>query len=55
VQKETVGEVRSHIPKFRVECRDAADRSGWGRMLLNFSLLSYMNFIVASKTGLKSD
>ncbi|KEH37084.1 S-adenosyl-L-methionine-dependent methyltransferase, putative [Medicago truncatula] len=30
VQKETVGEVRSHIPKFRVECRDAADRSGWG-------------------------
>ncbi|CAK8531448.1 unnamed protein product [Lathyrus sativus] len=30
VQKETVSEVRSHIPKFRVECRDAADRSGWG-------------------------
>lgn len=37
VQKETVGEVRSHIPKFRVECRDAADRSGWGRMLLKIS------------------
>jgi hypothetical protein len=55
VQKETVGEVRSHIPKFRVECRDAADRSGWGRMLLNISLLSYINFIVASKSGLKSD
>ncbi|KAI4338328.1 hypothetical protein L6164_016668 [Bauhinia variegata] len=30
IQRETVGEVRSHIPKFRVECRDAADRSGWG-------------------------
>ncbi|XP_016197845.1 uncharacterized protein LOC107638961 isoform X2 [Arachis ipaensis] len=30
VQRETVGEVRSHIPKFRVECRDAADRRGWG-------------------------
>ncbi|XP_020230802.1 uncharacterized protein LOC109811455 isoform X2 [Cajanus cajan] len=32
VQRETVGEVRSHIPKFRVECRDAADRSGWGHV-----------------------
>ncbi|XP_027338673.1 uncharacterized protein LOC113852559 [Abrus precatorius] len=32
VQRETVGEVRSHIPKFRVECRDAADRSGWGNV-----------------------
>ncbi|KAG5254276.1 NADH dehydrogenase [Salix suchowensis] len=30
IQKETVGEVRSHLSKFRVECRDAADRSGWG-------------------------
>ncbi|MED6205201.1 hypothetical protein PIB30_015764 [Stylosanthes scabra] len=30
VQRETVSEVRSHIPKFRVECRDAADRRGWG-------------------------
>ncbi|OVA00095.1 putative S-adenosyl-L-methionine-dependent methyltransferase MidA [Macleaya cordata] len=29
-QLETVGEVRSHLSKFRVECRDAADRSGWG-------------------------
>ncbi|KAE9599192.1 putative protein arginine methyltransferase NDUFAF7 [Lupinus albus] len=29
VQRETVGEVRSHIPKFRVERRDAANRSGW--------------------------
>ncbi|XP_059447635.1 uncharacterized protein LOC132179034 isoform X2 [Corylus avellana] len=30
IQRETVGEVRSHLSKFRVECRDAADRSGWG-------------------------
>ncbi|KAL3506389.1 hypothetical protein ACH5RR_031771 [Cinchona calisaya] len=29
-QLETVGEVQSHFSKFRVECRDAADRSGWG-------------------------
>ena len=30
IQKETVGEVRTHLSKFRVECRDAADWSGWG-------------------------
>ncbi|CAI9290451.1 unnamed protein product [Lactuca saligna] len=29
-QLETVGEVGSHLSKFKVECRDAADRSGWG-------------------------
>ncbi|PIA36023.1 hypothetical protein AQUCO_03400132v1 [Aquilegia coerulea] len=29
-QLETVGEVRSHLSKFRVECRDATDPSGWG-------------------------
>ncbi|KVH90971.1 putative S-adenosyl-L-methionine-dependent methyltransferase MidA [Cynara cardunculus var. scolymus] len=29
-QLETVGEVSSHLSKFRVECRDAADPSGWG-------------------------
>ncbi|XP_010241419.1 PREDICTED: uncharacterized protein LOC104586024 [Nelumbo nucifera] len=29
-QIETVGEVRSHLSRFTVECRDAADRSGWG-------------------------
>ncbi|KAL5702669.1 hypothetical protein ACHQM5_027854 [Ranunculus cassubicifolius] len=29
-QMETVGEVRSHLSRFKVECRDAADRSGWG-------------------------
>ncbi|KAM7485703.1 hypothetical protein LguiA_001712 [Lonicera macranthoides] len=29
-QTETVGEVCSHSSKFRVECRDAADPSGWG-------------------------
>ncbi|CAI0446114.1 unnamed protein product [Linum tenue] len=28
IQKKTVGEI--HKPKFRVEGRDAADRSGWG-------------------------
>ncbi|KAM2404239.1 hypothetical protein EV1_031244 [Malus domestica] len=30
IQRETVGEVRSHLSKFRVECRDATDQSGWG-------------------------
>ncbi|KAI6695833.1 hypothetical protein NL676_023543 [Syzygium grande] len=30
IQRETVGEVLSHSSKFRVECRDATDRSGWG-------------------------
>ncbi|KZV37670.1 hypothetical protein F511_32680 [Dorcoceras hygrometricum] len=29
-QLETVGEVGSHLAKFKVECRDAADASGWG-------------------------
>ncbi|KAF9606778.1 hypothetical protein IFM89_028154, partial [Coptis chinensis] len=29
-QIETVGEIRSHLSRFKVECRDAADRSGWG-------------------------
>lgn len=29
-QLETVGEVRSHSSRFRVECRDAADQNGWG-------------------------
>ncbi|KAG9447478.1 hypothetical protein H6P81_013606 [Aristolochia fimbriata] len=31
-QLETVGEVRSHATKFKVECRDAADRTGWGNV-----------------------
>lgn len=31
IQKQTVGEVRSHQSKFKVECRDATDKSGWGR------------------------
>ncbi|OMO93036.1 putative S-adenosyl-L-methionine-dependent methyltransferase MidA protein [Corchorus capsularis] len=30
IQKQTVGEVRSHLSKFKVERRDATDRSGWG-------------------------
>ncbi|KAH9620434.1 hypothetical protein KSS87_004126, partial [Heliosperma pusillum] len=29
-QKETVGQVQSHKSRFKVECRDAADRNGWG-------------------------
>ncbi|XP_019181013.1 PREDICTED: uncharacterized protein LOC109176050 isoform X1 [Ipomoea nil] len=31
-QIQTVGEVHSHASKFKVECRDAADRSGWGEV-----------------------
>ncbi|CAK9318856.1 unnamed protein product [Citrullus colocynthis] len=30
IQRQTVGEVRSHQSKFKVECRDAVDLSGWG-------------------------
>ncbi|KAK8332491.1 hypothetical protein V6Z12_A10G142300 [Gossypium hirsutum] len=30
IQKQTVGEVCSHLSKFKVEHRDAMDRSGWG-------------------------
>ncbi|XP_012456126.1 uncharacterized protein LOC105777414 isoform X3 [Gossypium raimondii] len=30
IQKQTVGEVNSHLSKFKVEHRDAMDRSGWG-------------------------
>lgn len=29
-QMETVGAVRSHLSKFRVECHDAADKNAWG-------------------------
>ncbi|XWS22374.1 hypothetical protein CRYUN_Cryun29cG0028400 [Craigia yunnanensis] len=32
IQKQTVGEVRNHQSKFKVECRDATDRSGWGHV-----------------------
>ncbi|XP_068660810.1 protein arginine methyltransferase NDUFAF7 homolog, mitochondrial [Aristolochia californica] len=31
-QLATVGVVRSHTSKFKVECRDAADRTGWGHV-----------------------
>ncbi|RAL38511.1 hypothetical protein DM860_002489 [Cuscuta australis] len=31
-QIQTVGGVSSHASKFRVECRDAAVRSGWGKV-----------------------
>jgi len=39
-QLETVGEVESHLSRFRVECRDATDRKGWGKLYLvsQFSL-----------------
>ncbi|TYK18890.1 NADH dehydrogenase (ubiquinone) complex I, assembly factor 7-like protein [Cucumis melo var. makuwa] len=30
IQRQTVGEVRSHQSKFKVECRDAVDLRGWG-------------------------
>lgn len=40
-QLETVGEVRSHLSKFSVECRDAADRDGWGIVFLLCSLCSF--------------
>ncbi|GLT68615.1 hypothetical protein SLA2020_408260 [Shorea laevis] len=30
IQKQTVGEARSHLSKFKVECRDATEQSGWG-------------------------
>ncbi|XP_021291676.1 protein arginine methyltransferase NDUFAF7 homolog, mitochondrial isoform X2 [Herrania umbratica] len=30
IQKQTVGEVHGHLSKFKVEHRDATDRSGWG-------------------------
>ncbi|URD77124.1 hypothetical protein MUK42_05734 [Musa troglodytarum] len=33
-QLQTVGEVQSHLSKFRVERRDATDRSGWGKMVI---------------------
>ncbi|CAM8918144.1 unnamed protein product [Rhodiola kirilowii] len=35
-QLQTVGEVRSHLSKFNVERRDAADRDGWGVISLDF-------------------
>lgn len=31
-QMETVGDVQSHLSKFKVECRDAAEPSGWGML-----------------------
>uniref|UniRef100_A0A803LZB5 Protein arginine methyltransferase NDUFAF7 n=1 Tax=Chenopodium quinoa TaxID=63459 RepID=A0A803LZB5_CHEQI len=36
-QKETVGQVQSHKSRFTVECRDAADRNGWGVFFFTFS------------------
>lgn len=31
-QLQTVGESQSHLSRFRVECRDATDRRGWGEI-----------------------
>lgn len=31
-QKETVGQIQSHRSRFRIQCRDAADRNGWGNI-----------------------
>ncbi|GAB2267242.1 hypothetical protein Dimus_002227 [Dionaea muscipula] len=31
-QLETIGQVDSHLSRFKVECRDAADRSGWDNL-----------------------
>ncbi|XP_008787724.2 protein arginine methyltransferase NDUFAF7 homolog, mitochondrial isoform X2 [Phoenix dactylifera] len=31
-QLETVGEVQSHLSRYKVQCRDATDRSGWGHI-----------------------
>ncbi|XP_039122185.1 protein arginine methyltransferase NDUFAF7 homolog, mitochondrial isoform X1 [Dioscorea cayenensis subsp. rotundata] len=31
-QLETVGEVQSHFSRFKVECRDATDKNGWGHV-----------------------
>lgn len=39
IQRQTVGEVRSHQSKFRVECRDAVDLSGWG--MFSYVSLNY--------------
>ncbi|URD83336.1 hypothetical protein MUK42_33157 [Musa troglodytarum] len=52
-QLQTVGEVQSHLSKFRVERRDATDRSGWGPMwpTLFLSCLKLDNHVdYASKT-----
>ena len=39
IQRQTVGEVRSHQSKFSVECRDAVDLSGWG--MFSYISLNY--------------
>ncbi|PPS09213.1 hypothetical protein GOBAR_AA11432 [Gossypium barbadense] len=37
IQKQTVGEVCSHLSKFKVEHRDAMDRSGWASELVEMN------------------
>ncbi|GER36327.1 hypothetical protein STAS_12660 [Striga asiatica] len=43
-QLETVGEVGSHLAKFTVECRDAADPNGWCMMALPFRPFVILTF-----------
>lgn len=51
-QKETVGEVKSHLSKFRVERRDATDRTGWGEMILHTIVLFFMALFVKCQLSL---
>lgn len=44
IQRETVGVVLSHSSKFKVECRDATDRSGWGKVGSFFLLIDLYFF-----------
>lgn len=45
IQKETVAQVGSHLSKFRVECRDASDLSGWSEFLF-FSLVMQILYLL---------
>lgn len=46
IQKETVAQVGSHLSKFRVECRDASDLSGWSKVLfVQYEPDSVVNFL----------
>ncbi|XP_048139876.1 uncharacterized protein LOC115757213 isoform X4 [Rhodamnia argentea] len=42
IQRETVGVVLSHSSKFKVECRDATDRSGWGKETVKNNLVGLL-------------
>ena len=55
VQRETVGQVQSHLSKFKVECRDASERTGWGGFLLysswNTFIMSPFQFMFSTQPG----